>query len=189
MARPILAVALVVALVVGLAAGWALRPAGVSQAQVDSLQSKLSLAQTGADRWSALTSGYNGYVPTAMDEHLIKDNGDGTAFFIHFDSPAKEKPLFIGHGVWGNACKTTQDKINAANGGGYTHFHTTKTPGVPDQHGFPSAKKGSEVQGWWFKHVAVMDINDPLMNGMIGGPLKAGQVATAFMPTTADPGC
>lgn len=180
---------LAVALAVGLGAGWVLKPAGTPQTDVDALRSNLSLAGAAADRWSALTSQYNGYVPAAMDEHSIKDNGDGTAFFLHFDSPKKEKLLFIGHGVWGNGCKTTQDRINAVNGGGYTHFHTTKTPGVPDQHGFPSSKKGSEVQGWWFKHVAVMDINDPLMNGMIGGPLKAGQVATAFMPTPADSGC
>jgi hypothetical protein len=178
-----------VALAVGLGAGWALKPGGVPPAEVDALKSRLSLAQADSGRWSALTAEYSDYVPAAMDEHLIKDNGDGTSFFIHFDGPAKEKPLFIGHGVWGNACKTAQDKINAANGGGYTHFHTTKTPGVPDQHGFPSSKKGSEVQGWWFKHVALTDIDDPLMNGMIGGPLTAGQVATAFMPTPADPGC
>ncbi len=187
---------LLVGLAAGALAGSALKPGGIPAGDVDALKAKLADAEKDASLWRAVIGTYTLQPPPSMADHSVKDNGDGTVHFFHFNTPEKKELLFIGNGVMGNGCKSTQDKINAVNGGGYTHFHTLKTADgkSADVHGIPPGERGDRVQGAWFKHVAVRDVGtDHPMAAMFLGPsqkpLKAGDVAADFFPTPADTSC
>jgi hypothetical protein len=101
---------------------------------------------------------------------------DGTLMFIHFDGKIGEEAglLYIGQAVPGVFCDSDQQRANEKYGDGFTHFHTTNTPGATEA----SAGHGGvpNADGYWFRHVAVDSFDRPW------GRVNPG-IDHNFMPT------
>lgn len=133
----------------------------------------------------------NLYSDTPMQPHLPNHKfihlDDGTGMFLHFNTAyGNDQTLnWIGTFVPGRFCKAEQERVEATYGPGFTHFHKETTPGTDPTAGHGGV--GNE-EGYWFRHIAVRDIEqgDPNeTNGMAfpWGPISPG-IDYNFMPTT-----
>ena len=117
----------------------------------------------------------------AFNNHRYMELDDGTLLFIHFDSAIGEEEglIYIGQAVPGVFCDSDQDRANSQFGDGFTHFHTTITPGATEA----SAGHGgvANADGYWFRHIAVDNFDRPW------GRVSPG-IDHNFMPT-APPSC
>lgn len=113
-------------------------------------------------------------MPTMTDHRAYMTPG-GLVIALHFDNMdlnRAENLNWVAVGLPGKFCLADQQRIEAQNGPGFTHFHDLKN----DIHG---GAPGTE--GVWFVHVGVRDFQAPW------GPVTKG-VDTNFMPTPA-PNC
>lgn len=125
-------------------------------------------------------------IQPAMPDHLIKMLPDGTGMFLHFNKPVGQDTmlLWIGTMVPGKFCKADQEKVQAAYGPGFPHFHQKKIPGNDPMAGHGG--KGGE-DGFWFRHIAITHIPQGDMmagTGVPWGPVMPG-IDMNFMPTSA----
>jgi hypothetical protein len=128
-------------------------------------------------------------IQPAMPDHLIKTLADSSLFFLHFDQPVGQDSqiLWIGTAVPGRFCKADQERVQAAQGPGFIHFHQKNIPGNDPMAGHGG--KGGE-DGYWFRHVATTSIPKGDMmagTGVPWGPVRPG-IDMDFMPTAA-PAC
>jgi len=96
-----------------------------------------------------------------FNNHRYIELDDGTLMFVHFDSAIGSESglLYVGAAVPGVFCDSDQERVNERFGGGFTHFHTTITPGATEA----SAGHGGEpnAEGYWFRHIAVDEFDRP----------------------------
>lgn len=178
--REILIIGLIAAALVG---AWFL----ISSTTVSNTGSAALSArdQVRANEMEQLLSFYNSApITPAMPDHRIVMLGDGTGMFLHFNGMlGKESQLnWIGQVVPGHFCKAEQDRVQAAYGPGFTHFHKKITPGNDPAAGHGGV--GGE-DGYWFRHIAVASIPKGDMmagTGVPWGPVSPG-IDSNFMPT------
>lgn len=124
--------------------------------------------------WQQLTDLLMPVEMASMTDHRAYMLPGGMVIALHFDSfnLAEAQNLnWVAVGLPGEFCKADQERVEAANGTGFTHFHDM----MNDVHGgAPGAK------GVWFVHTAVRAFDSP----MSGGAVPQG-VDMKFMPTPA----
>jgi hypothetical protein len=125
--------------------------------------------------WQQLTSLLEPVSMPTMTDHRAYMTPGGLVIALHFDNMdlnRAENLNWVAVGLPGKFCLADQQRVEAQNGPGFTHFHDLKN----DIHGGPPG-----TEGVWFIHVAVRDLQAPW------GPVAKG-VDTNFMPTPA-PNC
>jgi hypothetical protein len=148
-------------------------------ATVSSLDSSRAHAQSGdaARYWDQLLALMPPVTMPTMTDHRAYMLPTGVVMALHFDNmdlSRAENLNWLALGIPGTFCASDQQRVEAAYGAGFTHFHDM----VNDIHGgAPGAS------GVWFVHSAVREFNSP----MSGGPVKPG-IDMNFMPTPA-PNC
>jgi hypothetical protein len=125
--------------------------------------------------WEQLTALYQPVTLPTMTDHRAYMLPSGVVLALHFDDMNLDRAQnlnWVALGIPGRFCAADQQRIEAAYGPGFTHFHDLKN----DTHG---GAPGAE--GVWFVHIAVRDFQAPW------GPVTKG-VDMHFMPTPA-PNC
>lgn len=105
--------------------------------------------------WEQLTSLYMPVQMPTMTDHRAFMLPSGVVMALHFDNmniDQAENLNWVALGIPGVYCKADQERVQAAYGPGFTHFHDMQN----DIHGgAPGA------QGVWFVHTAVRDFQAP----------------------------
>ena len=151
----------------------------VGGATISSLGALKVEAQSGnsARYWDQLTSLMQPVEMRLMTDHRAFMLPSGVVMALHFDNldlSRAQNLNWLALGLPGTFCASDKERVEAAYGEGFTHFHDM----VNDVHGGAAG-----ASGVWFVHSAVRDFNSP----MSGGDVEAG-VDMNFMPTPA-PDC
>lgn len=128
-----------------------------------------------AHYWEQLTALMQPVAMPTMTDHRAFMLPSGVVMALHFDNmnlDQAENLNWVALGIPGRYCGSEQQRVTAAFGPGFTHFHDMKN----DIHG---GAPGAE--GVWFVHTAVRDFTAPW------GPVSQG-IDMGFMPTPA-PSC
>lgn len=120
--------------------------------------------------WNQLIAAMKPVEMPSMTDHRALMLPSGVIIAMHFDNMNLSKAQnlnWIALGIPGKNCKADHQRIEAAFGEGFTHFHSIKN----DTHGSAPGEEGV-----WFVHVAVRDFEAPW------GPVSPG-IDRNFMPT------
>ncbi len=155
--------------------GLSAEEAQAQQERIAALESELGAARVDARMWEQLTSLLQPVELKSMTDHRAYALPNGHLIALHFDNmdlSQAENLNWVALGIPGRFCREDQQRIEQEYGSGFTHFHDL----AADVHG---GEPG--VEGVWFVHVAVRDLEAPW--GQVSQGIDAG-----FMPTEA-PSC